>query len=566
MARGGKRWQKSQERPKFNSHKGPKMVFLAALLLSAVASTSSFSISPVLTTMGAIYPLVRLQRTGKGPMPLRQCCMGARGDGSEYAEAEQPLRYRWQRRESTPRLCDSLRTGGCYNASCEAYHGRRYFDPALGLWRTRSMFRQSTARPQHELLSLHRANSSQAQVQGLSGLDKAPFVLKAAQAAQKGVSSQQTRPNRANGAHRVGPPDESLGDKSSVSRAAKNNGRFRDRCERCERPRKVCICSSLPAKPMSIHTRLIILQHPKERRKATYGTVPIIRFCIEGVHVITSNLNGPAAALAGTGSAGEDKSMSADPGRRHMEKKHDHEMKRSAVLCEAFARDRILQDALQRNDTMLLFPDLDAEDPFYQEAPELQAKGAVNLEELFEQRWDVDTPALPPLAQRDAAAAEAGEAGQQGAREGPTLIAIDGTWAQAKAIYKHTPSLHRVQRVQFSKDAKVRGGYTFRKEPKANFLSTLESVAYCLSVMEPPPARQGGTAGGSCTGTQSGAQTQVTGERDAAGGRGGAGGRDEGAGDVENVEKTVSEWLMCGFRHMVANQVRFTPGGGLSEG
>jgi DTW domain-containing protein YfiP len=52
---------------------------------------------------------------------------------------------------------------------------------------------------------------------------------------------------------------------------------------------------------------------------------------------------------------------------------------------------------------------------------------------------------------------------------------------QAKAIYKHTPSLRKATRVQFSKDAGMKGGYEFRKEPKDNFLSTLESIAYCLT-------------------------------------------------------------------------------------
>ena len=52
---------------------------------------------------------------------------------------------------------------------------------------------------------------------------------------------------------------------------------------------------------------------------------------------------------------------------------------------------------------------------------------------------------------------------------------------QAKAIYKHTPSLRKARRVQFSKEADMKGAYEFRKEPKENFLSTLESIAYCLA-------------------------------------------------------------------------------------
>ena len=61
---------------------------------------------------------------------------------------------------------------------------------------------------------------------------------------------------------------------------------------------------------------------------------------------------------------------------------------------------------------------------------------------------------------------------------------------QAKAIYKHTPSLRKARRVQFSKEAGMKGAYEFRKEPKDNFLSTLESIAYCLTgaPLARPPA------------------------------------------------------------------------------
>jgi hypothetical protein len=67
-------------------------------------------------------------------------------------------------------------------------------------------------------------------------------------------------------------------------RRAANSVGWRAMCKRCERPSKVCICSSLPKRPIAIETRLIILQHPKERKKATYGTVPIVRLVIKDVH------------------------------------------------------------------------------------------------------------------------------------------------------------------------------------------------------------------------------------------------------------------------------------------
>jgi hypothetical protein len=229
--------------------------------------------------------------------------------------------------------------------------------------------------------------------------------------------------------------------------------------------------------------------------------------------------------------------VSVDAGKRHQQKKHDHEMKRCAALCEAFGRDEVLQAALAREDTMLLFPDLDPYDPFRLEMPEAFKRPAVNLEDLF---------AIQPPARVHPAEEEEGAAGARGAREhdaiglgrtsdavgvGRTLIAIDGTWAQAKAIYKHTPSLHRATRVQFSKHATIKGKYTFRKEPKDNFLSTLESVAYSLSVLEGQGGRQ----------EEQGAEES------------------NGGGKGAHACKTPCEWLMKAFKHMVDNQVAFTP-------
>ena len=87
-------------------------------------------------------------------------------------------------------------------------------------------------------------------------------------------------------------------------------------------------------------------------------------------------------------------------------------------------------------------------------------------------------------------------------------------------------------RVQFSKGASIKGEYTFRKEPKDNFLSTLESIAYCLTVLEPPPRPSRPREGAVPTGWQD--------------------------------EKTVSEWLMQAFKAMVNNQVQFLPRAGWS--
>jgi len=42
----------------------------------------------------------------------------------------------------------------------------------------------------------------------------------------------------------------------------------RDVCKDCERPERVCVCSSLPSPPIKLRTRLVILQHPDEKKRA----------------------------------------------------------------------------------------------------------------------------------------------------------------------------------------------------------------------------------------------------------------------------------------------------------
>ncbi|KAG5189893.1 DTW domain-containing protein [Tribonema minus] len=64
-----------------------------------------------------------------------------------------------------------------------------------------------------------------------------------------------------------------------------------------------------------------------------------------------------------------------------------------------------------------------------------------------------------------------------------TLILIDGTWAQAKKIVKTTPWLSVLcTPVQFRDGGS--STYTIRREPMPHCLSTLESIAYSLEVLE----------------------------------------------------------------------------------
>lgn len=64
-----------------------------------------------------------------------------------------------------------------------------------------------------------------------------------------------------------------------------------------------------------------------------------------------------------------------------------------------------------------------------------------------------------------------------------TVVVLDGTWHQAKVLLRQLPALAGLRRVRFTPDEPSE--YRIRKEPKADYLSTLESVALVLETLEP---------------------------------------------------------------------------------
>lgn len=42
----------------------------------------------------------------------------------------------------------------------------------------------------------------------------------------------------------------------------------REVCQDCERPKRVCVCAFLPSQPIELRTRMVILQHPDEKKRA----------------------------------------------------------------------------------------------------------------------------------------------------------------------------------------------------------------------------------------------------------------------------------------------------------
>ncbi len=68
-----------------------------------------------------------------------------------------------------------------------------------------------------------------------------------------------------------------------------------------------------------------------------------------------------------------------------------------------------------------------------------------------------------------------------------TLVVVDGTWSQAKVVVRDNPVLQALPRYAFT--APELSQYRIRKEPRAEYCSTIEALMHVLGVLEHDPAR-----------------------------------------------------------------------------
>ncbi len=64
-----------------------------------------------------------------------------------------------------------------------------------------------------------------------------------------------------------------------------------------------------------------------------------------------------------------------------------------------------------------------------------------------------------------------------------TLVVIDGTWSHAKRLYKENAWLRDLRHVRLHPDAP--SNYRIRREPKPDYISTIEAIVAALRIVEP---------------------------------------------------------------------------------
>jgi hypothetical protein len=171
------------------------------------------------------------------------------------------------------------------------------------------------------------------------------------------------------------------------------------------------------------------------------GTVPLLQLCLENFELVVAPGVGLSGEVSGSAAPAGIQAGSDETPDRFLSA--DGKPLRFRVARGALDGNEALQRAFADRRALILWP----------------GPGAVNIEAMELEK-----------------------------REHTTLIVVDGTWKQASRIVSE-PSIEAavaagaVTRVQFS--AAGRSHYKFRREPQKDYLSSLESVAYCLRFLEP---------------------------------------------------------------------------------
>lgn len=198
-------------------------------------------------------------------------------------------------------------------------------------------------------------------------------------------------------------------------------------CRRCRRPaRQHCVCAELPPAPIAVQTRVLILQHPRESRKAMCS-VPLIPLCLREAEVVQAP------------------------------------MPFEAESCFTAEGLEPLQRSIREGyEPLLLFP----------------GEGAVPLD------------AAAGWPQPRASSKQSSATRRSRERRRKLLVLIDGTWSQARAMMRHSPSLAAAcTLVMFERPAQPIIA-AVRREPERHCVSTLEACARALRLVEPTPAAE----------------------------------------------------------------------------
>lgn len=213
-----------------------------------------------------------------------------------------------------------------------------------------------------------------------------------------------------------------------ASSSAKAERRARDRqaegrpvCQRCHRSILQCVCDALPSLRIPTATRVLIVQHPREFRKKSVSTVPLLSLVLENIQVVVG------------------KSLSLDVPN--------------------------IRDAVSEGyDLALLFPGKEA---IALDAPVNEGRAAVDVDRRL------NGGSVQKIIPANVTTTKI------------MLILVDGTWSQAGRMIRNSPEVVNIcQRVQFTSTSGSIY-HVIRREPKHHCISTLEACSRALELLEP---------------------------------------------------------------------------------